>query len=124
LKQILLTFDFGFTQDFLFNLSFMALSWPSWEFSQLSSSHLALQAIFQHQNRVFRSRHRFVQGALTNKGYLRLLLAPLLFVHLLNLLFHNANRLIQPVRVAAHPLDLNARKQLAGVLRGLAKDCA
>jgi hypothetical protein len=51
----------------------------------------------------------------------RWFLAPLLFVHLQNLLFHDANSLVQPVRVATHPLDFNRRKPLAGVLRGLAQ---
>jgi hypothetical protein len=45
----------------------------------------------------------------------------LLPVHLLNLLFHDANGLVQPVRVAAHPLDLEGRKQFPGVLHWLAK---
>jgi hypothetical protein len=51
----------------------------------------------------------------------RLLLAPLLLVHLLNLLFHDANGLVKPVRVTAHPVDFNGRKPLAGVLRRLAQ---
>jgi hypothetical protein len=56
-----------------------------------------------------------------DKRHLRLFLAPLPFVHLLNLLFDDANGLIQPVRVLTHPLDFNCRKPLAGVLRGLAQ---
>lgn len=50
-----------------------------------------------------------------------MLLALLLFVHLLNLLFHATNRLVKPVRVLAHPLDFNGPKRLAGVLCGLAQ---
>jgi len=37
-------------------------------------------------------------------------LAPLLPVHFLNLLFDDANRLVEPIRVTAHPLDFNGRK--------------
>jgi len=37
-------------------------------------------------------------------------------VHRLKLPFHDANGLVQPVRVAAHPLNLNRRKPLAGIL--------
>jgi len=55
------------------------------------------------------------------QGNFRLLLAPLLPVHFLNLLFHNTNGLVKPVRVLTHPLDLDSRKPLAGVLRGLAQ---
>jgi hypothetical protein len=56
-----------------------------------------------------------------DKGHFRLFLASLPFVHLLNLLFHNANGRFQLVRVAADPLDLDGRKPLAGVLHGLAQ---
>jgi hypothetical protein len=48
-------------------------------------------------------------------------LAPLFFVHLLNLLFHDANGLVEPDRVLAHPLDFNRRKPFAGVLCWLAQ---
>lgn len=50
-----------------------------------------------------------------------ILLPPLLFVHFLNLLFHNPNGLVEPVRVVAHPLDFNGRKPLAGLLRRFAE---
>jgi hypothetical protein len=58
--------------------------------------------------------------SLDNK-YFRLLHASLLYVHLLNLLFHDANGLVEPVRAATHPLDFDCRKPLAGVLLGLAQ---
>jgi len=50
-----------------------------------------------------------------------LFLAPLFPVHFLNLLFHDANSLVQPVRILAHPLDFNRRKPLTGVLGRLAQ---
>jgi hypothetical protein len=50
-------------------------------------------------------------------GHFRYLLAPLFPVHLLNLLFHNANGFVEPDRVTTHPLDFNRRKPLPGVLR-------
>jgi hypothetical protein len=56
-----------------------------------------------------------------DQGHFRLFLAPLLFIHLLNLLFDYANGLVQPVRVLAHALDFNGRKPFAGILRRLAK---
>jgi hypothetical protein len=37
----------------------------------------------------------------------------LLSVHLLNLLFHDANGLVEPVLVTTQPLDLNGRKPLS-----------
>ena len=50
-----------------------------------------------------------------------LFLPPLRFVHFLNLLFNDANRLIQPLRVATHPLDFHRRKPFAGVRCWLAQ---
>jgi hypothetical protein len=47
--------------------------------------------------------------------------ALLLFVHFVDLFFHDANGLVQPVRVTAHPLDFHGRKPFAGILRGLAQ---
>ncbi|MGH7941205.1 MAG: hypothetical protein ACREFR_09060 [Limisphaerales bacterium] len=48
-------------------------------------------------------------------------LAPLLSVHLLNLLFDDSNRLVEPHRVTTHLFDLDRRKPLARILRGLAR---
>jgi hypothetical protein len=59
-------------------------------------------------------------SCLVTHDYFRFL-ASLLFVDLLNLLFDDANGLVQPVGILAHPLDLDSRKPFAGVLRRLAQ---
>jgi len=56
----------------------------------------------------------------SNKSHFRFL-APLLHVHLLNLLFHDANGLVQPLRVTTHPLDFHGRKPFARILLRLAQ---
>ena len=43
------------------------------------------------------------------------------FVHLLDLLLHDSNRLVEPGRIGTHPLDFNGCNPLARVLRWLAQ---
>ena len=48
-------------------------------------------------------------------------LAPLLLVLFLDLLFYDANSLVEPNRIRTYPLDFDRREPFAGVLRGFAK---
>ena len=50
------------------------------------------------------------------KEHFRSFLGPLLFVHLLNLLFHDPNGLVEAVGVATHSLDFSRRKPLSSIL--------
>lgn len=59
--------------------------------------------------------------ALLDKWHFRFCFASLLLVHLLNLFFDNANRLVQPVLVLTHPFDLDGSEPLSSVLRRLAQ---